>query len=166
GSRMAEHPLHLAFVTDEIHPGTMGGIGRLHAANARALAGAEFRLTYLLTTPPAAANEFRRFAQEALPGTRVIALDEFLGEPGPLESPPLWAFHFPAYHTSHRVALALRQLIADTRFDGIEFNDYRGLGFVPLKWRRLWGGEFEGIPMWVRLHGTNEICLAADDARN
>jgi hypothetical protein len=49
---------------------------------------------------------------------------------------------------------------------GIEFPDFNGVGFVTLKWRRMWADEFSDVPIWVRLHGTSELWLREDEALN
>jgi glycosyltransferase involved in cell wall biosynthesis len=153
----------ICYVSDEIYPGTMGGIGRLINATAQKLAGAGWRQVFLLAVEPEGVEAFRRFAREQLPHSSVYSVDELLSELSDDELIPLWGFHFSNYWRSYRIALALRVLLRRTRLDGVEFNDYLGLGYVALKWRRLWGEEFEGLPMWVRIHGTSDLWLRADD---
>ena len=155
---------HICFVTSEITPGTGGGIGQLLGTVARQLAAAGWRTTWLLEMERPALDAFRAHASEHLPGADAVSVDDALAEAHPGEQIPLWAFQFPAYHRAWRVAHALRALCRRHRFDAIEFPDYLGLGYVALKWRRLWGDEFEGVRMLVRLHGTVDWCLAADDA--
>ncbi len=157
-------PKHICFVTDEIYPATLGGIGRLLYTTAQELSNAGWQITFLLVTTPETAQAFAQYSQAHLSGVSVYSVEALLTETPPDDRIPLWAFHFLNYHASYEVALALQVLCRRTSFDGIEFNDYRGLGYVSLKWRRLWGEPFEGVPMWVRLHGTAEISLRADDA--
>ncbi len=156
---------HVCFVTDEIYPGTPGGIGRLISATARELHASGRAVSLLLTVDQMRAGAFREYAAREMPGVSVYTLEELLNDLVPDERIPLWAFHFESYHRSYRVALALRRLIAITDIDGVEFNDYQGLGYVTLKWRRLWGDPFAHIDMWVRLHGSLKMCLSVDDAR-
>jgi glycosyltransferase involved in cell wall biosynthesis len=155
---------HLCFVTSEIVPGTGGGIGQLLGSVAPQLAAAGWQTTWLLEMDQPAVERFREHAARHLPRANVVAVDEVSVNAKADERIPLWAFQFSAYHRAWRVAHALRVLCGRQRFDAIEFPDYLGLGYVALKWRRLWGDEFEGIRMLVRLHGTAEWCLWADDA--
>jgi glycosyltransferase involved in cell wall biosynthesis len=155
---------HLCFVSNEIYPGTRGGIGRLLNATAHELVQAGWRLSFLLTTPTEAAQTFARYADEHLPGVAVYTVEDLLGNLSADQDIPLWAFHFPEYHQSYRIALALRTLCRQVPLDGIEFTDYLGPGYVALKWRRMWGDEFDAVRMWVRLHGTSELCRAFDNA--
>ena len=154
---------HLCFVSNEIFPGTMGGIGKLIGGLAQHLSAAGWRLTFLLAVEPEQAAIFRRHAAAHLPNATVYALDDLLADLAPDEQIPLWGFGFAHYYLSHRVALALQRICARTRVDAVEFNDYLGLGYVALKWRRLWGDAFSGVRMWVRVHGSNEVCQRADD---
>jgi glycosyltransferase involved in cell wall biosynthesis len=156
-------PRHICFVTDEIYPGTIGGIGRLINATAHALVQSGWRPSFLLATDPGAAETFRSYARDHFPSADVYRVDELLDDLTADEDIPLWGFHFDSYYWSYRVALALLRLCRHTRFDGIEFNDYRGLGYVTLQWRRMWGDAFSDIPMWVRLHGTDQLWREADD---
>jgi glycosyltransferase involved in cell wall biosynthesis len=153
----------VCFVTPEIYPGTAGGIGRLVQQVAHALERAGQPAVILFVGEDAALRTFGRYAAAALPATRILGVDALLTDLAPSEDIPGWAFHFAAYHRSYRVAHALRRLAGRSPLAGVEFADYGGLGYVALKWRRLWGEELAGMPMWVRLHGPHEIWSAADD---
>jgi glycosyltransferase involved in cell wall biosynthesis len=155
---------HLCFVSDEISPGTKGGIGRLIAAAAKELHAAGWRVSFLLATTRPQAATFRDFANQHLPGARVYHLDDLLTDLTPDEDIPLWGFHYLAYWQSYRIALALRRLCRNDKPDLIEFNDYRGLGAVTLAWRNLWGEDLAQVRCWVRLHGAYELWVKADDA--
>ena len=156
----------VCFVSTEIFPGTPGGIGRLIQQSALALEHAGWPAVLLLDVPEAATEKFRAYARSMLPRTSCVTVAELLTGLATDDDIPLWAFHFPEYWRSYRVALALRRLLADTRLAGIEFPDYCGLGYVALKWRRLLGGELGGLPMWIRLHAPHELCIAADDRQD
>ena len=156
---MAAPPV--CFVTTEIFPGTPGGIGRLIQQTALALEHAGRPPVLLLDVPDAAADTFRAYARRMLPLTSCLRVQELLTGLSPDEDLPLWAFQFPEYWRSYRVALALRRLLADGPLAGIEFPDYSGVGYVTFKRRRLLG-EFGGVPMWIRLHAPHELCVAAD----
>jgi glycosyltransferase involved in cell wall biosynthesis len=154
----------LCFITNEIYPGTAGGIGRLITSTIGRLIESGYGITLLLACDSEAVQTFRRYAAENMPAVTLYSVDELLTELTPDEDIPSWAFHFFAYHQSYRIALALRKLCKRVKISGIEFSDYPGLGYVTLKWRRLWGDAFEGIPIWIRLHGTVELCDRADQA--
>lgn len=156
----------VCFVSDEIHPATKGGIGRLVLEAARELLAAGYDIHFLLVTTATDAHRFTDFARVNLPGVRVHHLDEVVAELDPAEDIPLWAIHFLPYHQSYRVAIALRYLVSRFAFDLIEFPDHRGLGFVTLKWRRLWGEPFATARIVVRLHGTYELWIKADQGEN
>lgn len=155
-------PHHICFVTDEIYPGTRGGIGRLLHTTIGELLQADSQVSVLLSMADEAVAQFREHALEHFPALHVYSVNELLSDSTADENIPLWGFHFYDYHESYRIALALRRLCARHHVDGVEFNDYRGLGYVALKWRRLWGDEFANLAMWVRLHGSAELCYEAD----
>ena len=157
---MKEHPI--CFVTEEISPGTPGGIGRLLQQTVAALERVEWPAVILFGGSAEALATFRGYATRALPRTTCLSVDELLADPAASDDLPQWAFHFPAYHRSYRTALALRRVATELPLAGIELPDYGGVGYVALKWRRLWGEELSGLPMWVRLHGPDEIWRAAD----
>ena len=120
----------VCFVSTEIFPGTPGGIGRLIQQSALALEHAGWPSVLLLDVPEAATEKFRVYARSMLPRTSCVTVAELLTGLATDDDIPLWAFHFPEYWRSYRVALALRRLLADTRLAGIEFPDYCGLGYV------------------------------------
>lgn len=155
---------HICFVSDEIFPGTVGGIGRLINEAAQILYRAGWRITFLIAAEPEHTQIFRTYTVKHMPGVQVYGLDEVLAQVPLQEHIPLWAFHFPLYHRSHQIALALRLLCEREPFDAVEFNDYLGLGYVTLKWRRLWGKPFSQTAFWMRIHGSSEVCLKADHA--
>jgi glycosyltransferase involved in cell wall biosynthesis len=134
-------------------------------STASQLADAGWQITFLLACDPEAVSTFHKFADKRLPGASVYSVDELLTDLTPDEVIPQWGFHFYHYYLSYRIALALRKLCRQSSFSGIEFNDYPGLGYVTLKWRRLWGDIFANVPLWVRLHGASELCVLANDAR-
>ena len=111
----------VCFVSTEIFPGTPGGIGRLIQQSALALEHAGWPSVLLLDVPEAATEKFRVYARSMLPRTSCVTVAELLTGLATDDDIPLWAFHFPEYWRSYRVALALRRLLADTRLAGIEF---------------------------------------------
>lgn len=158
-------PHHICFVTDEIYPGTRGGIGRLIHTTVDELLHSGWQVSVLLSMQDEAVAQFRQHAREHFPELHVYSVNELLTDLSSDENIPLWGFHFYDYHASYRIALALRRLCTLHQINAVEFNDYHGLGYVALKWRRLWGDELQNIPFWIRLHGTAGICLEVDDAR-
>jgi glycosyltransferase involved in cell wall biosynthesis len=123
-----------------------------------------WRLTFLSAASPQETEEFRTYASKNFPGSETLHIDELLNDLSVDEDIPLWGFHFFEYFLSYRIALALRKLCKKVHFDGIEFNDFPGLGYVTLKWRRLWGDEFAEVPIWIRLHGSHELWDIANDS--
>lgn len=156
----------ICFVSDEIYPATRGGIGRLLVEAADRLHEAGWTITFLLAVDAPAARRFRDYARTHFPHAVVHRVEDLLTELDPDDDIPLWAFHFLPYHQSHRIALALRRLSSRQSFDVIEFADHRGLGYVTLKWRRLWASPFSMTRIVVRLHGTFELWIKADGAQN
>ncbi len=160
-------PAHtICFVTNQISPGTKGGIGRLIKEVSHDLYKAGWSILFLLDVDGNALNEFRAYLASEMPGAECFSVEELLDSLSSDEDIPFWAFRFPHYYTSYRIALALHKLCQRREIGGIEFNDYMGLGYVTLKWRRLWGETFSGVKMWVRLHGSKELWERADDRVN
>src|SRR5438046_823509 len=98
----------VCFVSTEIFPGTPGGIGRLIQQSALALEHAGWPSVLLLDVPEAATEKFRVYARSMLPRTSCVTVAELLTGLATDDDIPLWAFHFPEYWRSYRVALALR----------------------------------------------------------
>ena len=161
---MGNNVRHICFVSSEFAPGTRGGIGRLINATAHQLSSAGWRLTFLLDADSEAVQTFRAYARDHFACSAVYQVEELLHDITPQEDIPSQSFRFPKYYRSYRIALALHRLCRKHLFNGIEFTDYLGLGYVTLKWRRLWGDPFSDTPMWVRLHGTAQLLSQADDA--
>ena len=161
---MHDHPL--CFVSDEIHPATKGGIGRLLGEITERLDAAGTPVVLVLSVSEGEAAAFRQYAKGHYRSLQIHTVDELLQDLGPDEAIPLTGFRLPHYWQSYRLALALRQLCRQTRLAGIEFADFNGAAFVTLKWRRLWGDEFAQVPIWIRLHATSEMVLGEDDQLN
>ncbi len=148
----------LCFVSNQIYPGTAGGIGHLIPQLGRRLYQAGWSLIFLLDVPPEAIAAFRTFLQAEMPPAVAYTPADLLTGLPPFESPPPAAFGSEAYYRAYRLALALQQLTASTRLDGVELADYLGQGYVILQWRNLIGGPLSNVPVWVRLHGSLELC--------
>jgi glycosyltransferase involved in cell wall biosynthesis len=154
----------ICFVTNELHPFTPGGIGRLLQQTARVLRQAGWEVVFLFDCDRIEPDRLRAGVRDQLAGAECITVEEILaGTLSADEDIPEWAFHFHGYWRSHRIALALSRLCQQRRLDGVEFPDYLGLGYVTLKWRRLWPTPFGGMRIWVRLHCTSALADAADD---
>jgi glycosyltransferase involved in cell wall biosynthesis len=120
----------------------------------------------LLDVTAGEAAACRRHARQQYPAVPIHTVDDLLTEIAPDEALPLTAFRFPWYWRSYRIALAVRRLCRQTRLAGIELADFNGPAYVTLKWRRMWGDELSEVPIWLRLHATSELVLAADGALN
>ncbi|WP_161486092.1 glycosyltransferase family 4 protein, partial [Desulfotomaculum copahuensis] len=156
----------VCFVSNEIWPGTGGGIGRLLGENAAQLARQGVRPLMLLDVAERQKEAFMAYAAANIPGAAVHTVDGLLtarreemrayGEPeaGPDD------FRFYYYWRAYLVDLCLQFLLDRERVDGIEFADYLGQGYVYFKMRPQRGRT--DVPAWVRLHGSAEICDAAD----
>lgn len=159
--------LKICFVSNEIWPGTGGGIGRLISENARLLAEEGFIPVFLLDVDNQVRDVFLSYARKHMPEARVYTVDGLLsdhfrelqkyGEPSIGEK----AFGYYHYWRSYLIDLCLQHLLAVENPDGIEFADYLGQGYVYFKMRPL-RESCASVPAWVRLHGSAELCDAAD----
>lgn len=168
---MSNDAPRVCFVSDEVFPVTKGGIGRLLLESAQELAAQGWSITFLILASQKNTVNFQAYLDRTIPGCRAYRVDDVVTDEQRAEDIPLWAFHFLPYHQSYRVAKALRRLSAREAFDLVEFADYRGLGYVTLKERRLWGRSWHqrttlaDARVVVRLHGTFELWLKADGAQ-
>jgi hypothetical protein len=153
----------VCFVTDELHPFTNGGIGRLlHnfiVEGTRRKAHVEFHLlspARISLSQPALDAQF---------GENVVRLHEYAVVP--TGKAVHWskgtyapaAAHFPWQAEAQAVALALRDLEREgTAFDEIEFPDFRGLAFGALQ-EKLLGRAFQQSRIVVRIHSTLSVLL-------
>lgn len=155
-------PPSICFVTPQIYPGTAGGIGRLIQANALVLAQAGWNVTFLLDVPDEALHRFRRYQTQVMPATTVATPTELLTSLPSGSLLPASAFAAEAHWRAYRLALALDYLLRQQPFDGVELVDYQGSGYVIAQWRRLLGGPLRQTRLWLRLHGTSELCQQVD----
>src|SRR5512140_3135549 len=94
----------LCFVTEELHPATRGGIGRLLDETVRKLSAAGVPVALVLDMPPDAVQSARRYAAEHYPAADIYSVGELLSDLAPDEAIPLRAFRFPRYWQSYRIA--------------------------------------------------------------
>lgn len=149
------HP-SICLVSDCGDSSSRNGCDDVLVRDAKALRAAGWTVTIVIACPPGDGGSVIGSVSEHLPGCRVLNVDALLGEASAAEDIPLWAFHFRPYHRSYRIALALKLALSRQHFDIIEFVDRLGLGYVTMKWRRLWGEPFVASRLVVRLRGTHE----------
>jgi len=152
-------PRRVCLVTDEIYPFTPGGIGRvLHNLIEDSLQrgqGVEFHVLFPSHTTVKPREVERHFQGKVkahvAPARR--EWDTSFDEGGVY--PPPGAFTDTACHAqSMELLLELRRLEEEgTRFDVIEFPDYRGWAFCAIQ-EKLLGCGLEGAQVVVRLHST------------
>ncbi len=155
-------PRKVCLVTDELHPFTNGGIGRivhnLILDSLRREAAVELHLLMPSFVQMKAEEVEAHFEGRV---TVHIAEERPLWEAGFDEGgvyPPPGAFTDTLCHAhSMELLLHLRRLAAEgTRFDVIEFPDYRGWSFCTSQEKFL-GGGFQDTEITVRLHSTAGI---------
>jgi len=142
----------ICFVTNEIMPGRRGGIGffveEAVSMLQQAGPGACVLVTSAAFDPRPLQQHFRSIGLDA----PVFSLSDFEDDP----LPPSERFTHNGYAVSYRVARALKRICRQFPVDVVEFLDYGGRGFVPIRMKRV-TGEFEGQTLVVRAHGTAEL---------
>ncbi|WIG98108.1 glycosyltransferase [Myxococcus sp. SDU36] len=155
-------PRKVCLVTDELHPFTNGGIGRiihnLIVDSLRREAAVELHVLLPAFTQMKAEEVEAHFGGRV---TAHVAEARPLWEQGFDEGdvyPPPGAFTDALSHAhSMELMLHLRRLAAKgTHFDVIEFPDYRGWSFCTSQEKFL-GGGFQDTEITVRLHSTAGI---------
>jgi hypothetical protein len=147
----------ICLVTEELHPFTQGGIGRLlhNLAQESLERDADLEIHFLLPAeagldPQAVRAHFgkRVWAHSFSPSDTPVRR-------GDLVYPPEWAFTDSSWHAESLTAmLALKQLEEEgISFDVIEFPDYRGLAHATLQ-EKLLGQGFATTRIAVRLHSS------------
>ncbi len=139
-------------VAREIAPITRGGIGEAIRNRVLERGDADSPLL-LLDLPPRLVRNLRA----RLPDDVVLRSVEESCRPGL----PMHVFCSEAYWRSYRIWLALDRLRTEFDLSSVEFPDYEGLGFVPIKAARL-GVDPHAPPYVVRIHGTAEWAARAD----
>jgi hypothetical protein len=153
---------HVCFVTDELYPFTTGGIGRvLHNLVRQGLElepDTEFHFLMPEGTPATADAVATAFGPRVLLHLAAMrsgwdACTEF-----EVTYPPAAAFTDTVWHAQSLDFLrALKRLNAGgTRFDVVEFPDYRGWAFCTLQ-EKLLGLDFQDTLVSVRLHSTDGV---------
>ena len=149
----------VCFVTDELHPFTPGGIGRLiHNLLRREirLARTEVHVLlpdYLTASDSEIAAVFGRELRVHRARMR-SGREPLIGSSGIY--PPVTSFDSVAQAQSLDLMLAARELTRQHALAVIEFPDYRGWAFSSLNEKRL-GGGFSSTTIAVRLHTTAAI---------
>ncbi|MBZ4401335.1 MULTISPECIES: glycosyltransferase [unclassified Myxococcus] len=153
-------PRRVCLVTDELHPFTAGGIGRVvhNLVEASLQRAADVELHLLLPSSASMAPpDVERYFQGKVKAHRCAPRPEWeatFDEGGVY--PPVGAFTDTFCHAqSMELMLELRQLEArGLLFDDIEFPDYRGWAFCSIQ-EKLLGCGLQGARMVVRLHSTS-----------
>jgi len=154
---------HFLFVTDEYYPINNGGIARLLNTISNELMEAGCSVTILMSTENfEAVRNYKKKIKEDKPLLKVFTVNEVLGNSPYDNFFPRWVKLLDRMHLSYRCALAIRTLCNEYTFDAIELNDCWGYGYAFQQWRVLWNEPFTTIPTWVRLHGSMENCMIAD----
>lgn len=139
------------YVTPEWDPATPGGIGL--AVRERAMSEAAGAIV-LLDLP---ASAVRSVQDESPPGIDFYSVEGLA--PGGL---PSSVFRSEAFARSYKIWRAIAALLDFESVSTIEFVDYEGPAFVPVKAARL--GIDRGVPpIDIRLHGTAERTAVGDE---
>ncbi|CAG0969301.1 Alpha-D-kanosaminyltransferase [Phycisphaerales bacterium] len=144
--------MRVCLVSSEVAPFVGGGLATYILEMSRALVGGGHEV-HVLTSP------FEGLAEggaAALPGVRFHAVDL---QRGKAALPGAYYCHSSRY--SMATLEALRPLHAATPFDYIEFPEYLGLGYWPIRAKRTLG-DFEGAVLGVRLHTPHYVCREVD----
>jgi glycosyltransferase involved in cell wall biosynthesis len=154
----------ICFVTNEISPGRRGGIG-FYVEEAMSALEHDGMGTCLLVSNP---QIDRRRTEQHLRSVGIsapvfAAVDYARGELP--EVVPEEAFQNPTYAMSYAVSRALGDICNRMSVELIEFTDYGGHGFVPIRRKRL-VGDFSGQVLAVRVHGTAEVIRSSEDRRH
>lgn len=160
----------ICFVTDELHPVTAGGIGRLlHNLILHSLCSCgdlEFHL--LAPTYSGISPDRVRIALGDRVKVHPVELRSSWDVPRRKDGhyPPSAAFSDSSWHgESHQICLELKKLEeAGLEFDFIEFPDYRGWAFCALQEKRL-GLGLHASRIVVRLHSTLGIIHRLEPGR-
>lgn len=139
----------ICFVTDELHPFTAGGIGRL-LANFIAARKDEVAMHLLL---PSCCRIDERQVRTHYPGVIVhrAAARPWL---------KLWSTGYED-RMSREICAALRKIAQRVHFDFVEFPDFRGWAAAALSARQRRGGFPHG-EITVRLHGAYGVIAALE----
>lgn len=157
----------ICFVSDEIWPGTGGGIGRLISENGRLLGQKGITPVFLLDVDDQVRDTFLPYAAECIPRSRVYTVNNLLANCGQelkqfgQINMSLTDFDYYFYWRAYLIAMCLEYILTLENIDGIELPDYLGQGFIYLKKRNLQNNT-RNIPVWVRLHGSAGIWNEVD----
>ena len=165
----------ICFVTNEILPEMRGGIGFYIEEAMAMLERAGLQTCLVVSSPrvdPRRTEEHLRSvgiagavfgAAHAAGAARVPGAEAYAEERLPgvaIER----AFASPAYEMSYRVACLLEDVCRRFPVELVEFIDYGGSGFVPIRMKRLLG-RFEKQVLAVRVHGTAEVIRESEGRR-
>jgi glycosyltransferase involved in cell wall biosynthesis len=147
----------ICFVTHEYHPVVPGGIGMLIEQVVSELSkDTEYQVTVLLVGDESFCKGVKTHGNKNYPHVEFVAFSEMLASiPESLRLPD-WAFTFENYYYSNVVAEYLLIRDQQASFDVVEFPDYKGIGYVTLKHRRL-RGEFGNTHFVARVHGATYL---------
>jgi glycosyltransferase involved in cell wall biosynthesis len=152
----------ICFVTNEYHPVVAGGIGMLiEQAVSELSKDSEFSVTVLLVGDEGFCQAVKQHGQIHYPNVLFVGFSEMLASLPSELALPQWAFTFENYYYSNVIAEYLLLKEAQNPFDVIEFPDYKGLGYVTLKHRRL-RGKFLRTHFVARVHGATYLCNKID----
>jgi len=154
----------ICFVTNEILPGRRGGIGFYVEEAMSALERNGIGTCLLISIPQVDRVRTEQHLRAVGISAPVFAAADYAkGELAAIV--PEEAFQNPTYATSYAVSRALVDICKRLPVEMVEFTDYGGHGFVPIRRKKLLG-DFGGQVLAVRVHGTAEVIRASEDRRH
>jgi hypothetical protein len=147
----------ICFVTNEILPGRRGGIGFFLEEAMAMLERRGLETCLLLATDQVSPAKTDRYLRAVGIRAPVFGIEEQMR--GAALSEP--AFGGRAYALSYYTALALKEICARRPVEFVEFIDWGGCGFVPIRLKRL-TGAFADQVLAVRVHSTAEVICSCE----
>lgn len=154
----------ICFVTNEISPGWRGGIGFYVEEAMSALERDGMGTCLLISNPQIDRRRTEQHLRSVGISAPVFAAVDYASGELP-EVVPQDAFQNPTYAMSYAVSRALGEICNRVPIELVEFTDYGGHGFVPIRRKRLVGAFSEQV-LAVRVHGTAEVIRSSEDRRH
>jgi len=154
----------LCFVTNEILPGRRGGIGFYLEEALRMLEQEGLEACLLVSTTQVDPGRVEAHLRSVGIRAHVFGIGQYV-EQAAREGLSEAAFRSPAYAASYYVSLALEDICRRLPIRIVEFTDYGGPGFLPIRRKRL-EGAFHDQVLAVRVHGTAEVVRSCEGRRH